>query len=160
MYNFFKGNSVLDGAGFHPNDSFGCDPSLYSCLSSASGRTRILCLVFWQFDVWTFGNWTFFMSGTFFLPLPRASLQPNGATLYFIIKSQLSKSSSSSSLLLVIMIIKIIKRCNCLRQASRLLLITITNIVTSPPPSSSIDHYNEKGAIISCNHHHHHHHHN
>jgi len=46
MDNFFQGNSVLDGAGFHPNDSFGGDPSLYSRLSSASGRTRILCLVF------------------------------------------------------------------------------------------------------------------
>ena len=43
MDNFFKGNSVLDGAGFHPNDSFGGDPSLYSRLSSASGRN--LCLV-------------------------------------------------------------------------------------------------------------------
>ena len=44
MDNFFPGNSVLDGAGFHPNDSFGGDPSLYSRLSSASGR--ILCLVY------------------------------------------------------------------------------------------------------------------
>ena len=53
MDNFFPGNSVLDGAGFHPNDRFGGDPSLYSRLSSASGRTGILCLFF--FDNLTFG---------------------------------------------------------------------------------------------------------
>ena len=53
MDNFFPGNSVLDGAGFHPSDRFGGDPSLYSRLSSASGRTGILCVFF--VDNLTFG---------------------------------------------------------------------------------------------------------
>ena len=131
MDNFFPGNSVLDGAGFHPNDSFGGDPSLYSRLSSASGRSRILFVFFltiWRLDFWKLD---FFLPGTLFLPLPRASLQSNGAILYFIIKSQLSKSSSSSSSsrLPVIMTTKIINRCDCHLQAFRPLLITTTIII-------------------------------
>ena len=99
-----------------------------SFIGFRSDPLSVFFLTIWRLDFWKLD---LFMPGTLFLPLPRASLQSNGAIIYFIIKSQLSKSSSppSSSRLLVIMATKIINRCDCHLQAFRPLLITTTIII-------------------------------